>query len=101
MNAAELETALAAAESSGISNHILRILCILQNAAPQAITPTHLAHHLNISRAAIGGLIATMNERGFINVRPVVEDKRVTPYAITDYGTAILSRILNHTNKQS
>lgn len=96
MTPATLEATLAAAESSGMSNHILRILCILHESRPHAVILSHLADRLNVSRAAMTALSKDMIQRHLIERMPVTEDKRVSPVTITTHGANLLSRIIRN-----
>jgi DNA-binding MarR family transcriptional regulator len=70
----------------------LKILHILDG-SERELTPSELAQFIGLSPAATGRAVDAMTRSGLVSRRDDAEDRRVKRLALTDAGTAAVTRI--------
>lgn len=94
MNPEALLPLLSAARAEGLSVGTLQILCIL--AAKNDQRSTDLADQLDVSPAAVHGLLNRLAVRNFIRRRHTDKDGRVVRAQILPLGQVAIERILSN-----
>ena len=62
--------------------------------APHGVLQTELARALDIGKVTVGGLIDRLEERGFIERRPDIEDRRAKRVLVTRAGRDVLKQMV-------
>lgn len=62
--------------------------------APRGILQTELARLLDVGKVTIGGLVDRLEERGFVERRPDLEDRRAKRVVVTPAGREVLKQMV-------
>lgn len=65
-----------------------------------SLEPREIAHLSGVSRAAVSGVVNTLERDGFVTKARQLEDRRLITVELTDIGRAVLSETYQHQNRR-
>lgn len=65
-----------------------------------SLEPREIAHLSGVSRAAVSGVVTTLERDGFVTKERQLEDRRLVTVELTDTGRAVLADTYQHQNRR-
>jgi DNA-binding MarR family transcriptional regulator len=81
---------------AGLTEHKFAVLTTLAAQAPAPSLATELAHAAHITRASMTSLLDDLGQRGWIERRRGVRDRRIIHVHLTDAGRAVVDAAHAH-----